>query len=140
MSRIAVDSSAILAIALGEPDALALEEALLESEPLMSVATRIELAHVALRRLGKAGVAEIETLLADFGVRFAPMDEEQSETAVKALLAYGKGRGEAPAALNLGDTFSYALAKTCDLPLLYKGDDFSRTDVRSALDTDSGPE
>ena len=62
-----------------------------------------------------------------------PLDERQAEIALAAMDRYGKGRGAEPAVLNYGDLFSYALAKARDLPLLYKGDDFARTDVRSAL-------
>lgn len=140
MSEVAVDSSAILAIVLREPEAPALEQILLESEPIMSVAARVELAHVALRRFGNDGLAAIEALLANYNIRFAPVDEEQSTAAITALRSYGKGRGEAPAALNFGDTFSYALAKARGLPLLYKGDDFSRTDIVSALNSASSQE
>jgi len=128
-----VDTSAILAIILNEQDSNLFKEALVGSDPLMSTATRIELAHVVLRRLGPDGLAEVDGLLSDFGFRFVPLDEEQSTVALHALTAFGKGRGAPPAVLNMGDTFSYALAKTRDLPLLYKGEDFARTDIRSAL-------
>ena len=138
MSEVIVDTSAVLAILFEEEDGEILERVLLESDPVMSTATRIELAHVALRRLGPDGVAQVEGALADLGVRFEPFDEAQAEAAIHAILAYGKGRGQPPAALNMGDTFSYALAKTRGLPLLYKGEDFSRTDIRSALDAHTG--
>lgn len=137
MKGIVVDSSAVLAIAFEEPDADIFERALVQSNPIMSAATRVEVAHATMRRFGIAGIAAVERLLMIYRIAFVPLDEKQSALALEALLAYGKGRGQPPAALNMGDTFSYALAKTRNLPLLYKGDDFSRTDIRSALDVDT---
>ena len=79
------------------------------------------------------GIEEAEGLLSDLGILSVPFDEQQADIALAAMDRYGKGRGAEPAVLNYGDLFSYALAKARDLPLLYKGDDFARTDVRSAL-------
>lgn len=99
----------------------------------MSVATRLEVNCVALKRFGEAGVEKVERLLNLYEFRFAPVEEEQMAEAVIALTRFGKGRGKAPAVLNFGDLFSYALAKTRDLPLLFKGRDFAKTDIRPAL-------
>lgn len=133
MREIVVDSSAIFAIILDEEDGPVFRRVLGDANPIISAATRVEIAQVALRRFGPAGISEAEGVLADYGVRTVPLDEDQSVAAISALIAYGIGRGTPPAVLNLGDSFSYALARTRNLPLLYKGDDFSRTDIRSAL-------
>ena len=130
---VVVDTSALSALIFREPDALRYHEFMAASDPVMALATRVELGVVARRRLGVGGIEVAETLLADYRVAFAPLDEEQAEIALAAMDRYGKGRGAEPAVLNYGDLFSYALAKARDLPLLYKGDDFARTDVRSAL-------
>jgi ribonuclease VapC len=130
---VALDTSALMAVLFKEADALRFHTALLGVAPVMSLATRVEAGVVARRRLGRDGIAEVEGLLADYKVEFVPLDDEQAAIALDAMDRYGKGRGAEPAALNYGDLFSYALAKVRDLPLLYKGDDFARTDVRSAL-------
>jgi ribonuclease VapC len=122
-----------MAVALREADRLRYHGALLAYQPVMSLATRVEVEVVARRKLGRAGPGLAATLLGDYGVSFVPLDERQTAIALDAMDRYGKGRGEEPAALNYGDLFSYALAKARGLPLLYKGDDFARTDVRSAL-------
>jgi ribonuclease VapC len=130
---VAVDTSALMAILLGEPDADRYFAVLADTAPMIALATRVELGCVARRKIGPTGIAEAEGLLGDLGVTSVAMDERQALVALEAMARYGKGRGEIPSALNYGDLFSYALAKSRDLPLLYKGDDFSRTDVRSAL-------
>lgn len=139
MKEIVVDSSAIFALALGEPEGDVFKQLLTDTQPIMSVATRVEIAHVALGRFGPAGVSAIDALLVNLGVRVEPLDEDQAAAAVAALLAFGKGRRAPPAVLNMGDSFSYALAKMRGLPLLYKGDDFAQTDIRSALDPEREP-
>jgi ribonuclease VapC len=122
-----------MAILLEESDAKAFLDVLVDSEPMITLATRVELGCVARRKLGPTGIEEAEGLLSDLGILSVPFDEQQAEIALAAMDRYGKGRGAEPAVLNYGDLFSYALAKARDLPLLYKGDDFARTDVRSAL-------
>jgi ribonuclease VapC len=128
-----VDTSAVMAVLLEESDAGRYEEALLGISPLMSFATLVELGSVTRRKLGRGGPDRMNRLLAVYAVSFAAVDAEQAQVALDAMDRYGKGRGAEPAVLNYGDLFSYALAKARDLPLLYKGDDFARTDVRSAL-------
>ncbi len=130
---VAVDSSSLMAILQEESDAKAFLDVLVDSEPMITLATRVELGCVARRKLGPTGIEEAEGLLSDLGILSVPFDERQAEIALAAMDRYGKGRGAEPAVLNYGDLFSYALAKARDLPLLYKGDDFARTDVRSAL-------
>jgi ribonuclease VapC len=122
-----------MAILLEESDAGSYLDVLIDSEPLISLATRVELGCVARRKLGPTGIEEAEGLLSDLRIASVPLDEQQATIVLAAMDHYGKDRGAEPAALNYGDLFSYALAKARDLPLLYKGDDFARTDVRSAL-------
>ena len=134
MTTVIVDSSALLSVIFEEPDSTTFNEALLRSDPILSCASRIEAAVVVQRRLGPRGSALLSRLLITYGVRLEAVDAVQTDIALSALANFGKGRGRSPASLNFGDLFSYALAKARDLPLLYKGTDFGRTDVVSALD------
>ena len=84
-------------------------------------------------RFGADGVRDLDLLIAKANVIQAPVDEEQAQLARRAFQKYGKGRH--PAGLNFGDCFSYALAKALDLPLLFKGNDFSQTDVECHPDS-----
>jgi ribonuclease VapC len=133
MTPIVVDTSAIMAVLLAEPDRTTFHEILLATAPVMSMATRVELSCTALGRFGPDRLHLVDELLESYEVRFEPVDEAQMKAAITAAAAYGKGRRAAPAVLNYGDLFSYALAKTWNLPLLYKGDDFAGTDIISAL-------
>ena len=130
---IAVDASAICAIAFGEPerdDIIAVLEA--ADGVLVSPVNRWEaFVSVQRRRPGVAGERIVENILTRAGIVVAEIGVAEAATAFEAWRAFGKGRH--PAALNLGDCFAYALAKSRDLPLLYKGNDFPKTDVRSAL-------
>lgn len=96
----------------------------------MSAATILELSIVIEARLGDAGAAELDLWLHKAGVEIVPVDSDQIAIARRAWRHFGKGRH--PAGLNYGDCFSYALAKTRGEPLLFKGDDFSRTDIAAA--------
>ncbi|KQY45745.1 type II toxin-antitoxin system VapC family toxin [Rhizobium sp. Root483D2] len=126
-----IDTSAIVAIALSEPDAETLERKIIDAPlRLMSAASLLELTMVIETRLGEAGVAEIDLWLHKAGVEFTPVDVEQAYVARQAWRKFGKGRH--PASLNYGDCFSYALAATRNEPLLFKGEDFSRTDIMVA--------
>lgn len=126
---IAVDSSALMAIVLDEPEASACAEALERSDPLiMSAMTYAEVMIVAEGRgCGDALRRLIEALAIDI----VPVDETTAEQVAYAYQVWGKGRHKA--SLNLGDCFSYVVAKTHDCPLLYIGNDFSQTDIESAL-------
>lgn len=99
----------------------------------MSAATLVEARIVATGKGGLAARRRLEALLRQAAVEVVPFDGEQADAAVDAHLAYGRGSGH-PARLNLGDTYSYALAYVRDEPLLFVGDDFARTDVRSAIE------
>jgi ribonuclease VapC len=128
--RLVVDSSAVLAVLFTEPDESRFVAALEGSrEILLSAATLVELSAVALGRLGETD--RLDRLLRTSAARVVALDEHQALAAREAFRRYGKGRHRA--GLNLGDCFAYALAKTRDLPLLFKGDDLAHTDVRSAL-------
>lgn len=126
-----IDTSAIVSIAFNEPDAETYEQKVVDApRRFISAATILELAIVIEARLGEAGAAELDLWLYKAGVEIVAVDAEQIAVARRAWRAFGKGRH--PASLNYGDCFSYALAKTRSEPLLYKGDDFSRTDIEAA--------
>jgi len=128
-----IDTSAVMAILLGEPQRAALES-MLESGPCrMSAATRVELAMVAEGRAGAEGARIAEEFLERFDVGVRSVDVRLARTAINGWRRYGKGRH--PAGLNFGDCFSYALAIELGEPLLFVGDDFSKTDVEPALIT-----
>jgi ribonuclease VapC len=127
-----VDTSALMAIVLGEPDAERYA-AVLSGAPHLLVAapTWLEAAIVAQARLGPAGHALLTELLDGLQVILVPFDEGLARLAHDGWLRFGRGRH--PAGLNLGDCFAYALAKQCGEPLIFKGEDFPRTDVVAAL-------
>jgi ribonuclease VapC len=128
-----VDSSAVIAILLREPDAERFARSIANAPIcLMSAVTRVELSFVIEGRHGDAGRADLDRFLADAQVEVASIGPEQAEIAIEAFRRYGKGRHRAR--LNIGDCFAYALAKATDQPLLFKGDDFNHTDLRSALE------
>ena len=127
-----VDTSAIMALLLKEPEASAFGTALAEQpRTAISTATLVELCMVAEGRAGAAVWAEVEALLAGAGVEVVPFTAGQAALAREGWRRFGKGRH--PAGLNLGDCFAYALARERGEPLLFKGEDFARTDVRRAL-------
>jgi ribonuclease VapC len=124
-----VDTSALVAIVNGEPEAGRFHDLLLDHEPVISCGTLIETLRVMQVGLGDPALASIDRLIEVYAIEPVPVDAEQVALAREGMLAYGKGRGEAPAALNFGDLFAYALAQQLRLPLLYKGEDFGATDV-----------
>lgn len=127
-----VDTSALVAILFAEPDAMAYAHAL-ETAPvrMMSAVTRVELSCVIEGRKGQAGRQELERLLACGAFETVAVTAHHADLAIGAFRRFGKGRHAA--GLNIGDCFSYALAKATDQPLLFKGDDFAQTDIASAL-------
>lgn len=124
------DTSALLAVLLGEPERSQFKRLLLEHEPKISAGTLIETLRVVQLALGPEALSGIDVLLKTSGAEIVPVDFDQVGLARQGMLLFGKGRGEQPAVLNFGDLFAYALAKRLDLPLLFKGDDFARTDVQ----------
>lgn len=130
-----IDTSALAAIVLGEADASAIGRcASTAIEVRLSTAIAVEAFIVLRSRLGQAGVDRLEALISALSIGLEPVDAAQMRVAIDAYGRYGRGSGH-PAQLNYGDCFSYALARTLDAPLLFKGDDFRHTDVRSALDS-----
>ncbi len=123
-----IDTSAIVAIALDEPDAPDIEVHIADDPVrLISAATVLEAAMVIETRLGDAGGREFDLWLLKIGAEIVPVDAEQADMARRAWRRYGKGRHAA--ALNYGDCFSYALAVSRGEPLLFKGEDFAKTGV-----------
>ncbi len=129
---IVIDSSALVAILRDEPERRFLIDTIVDhGEPCISAATYVEASMVMELRLGDRGGREIDKVIEDVGVAIVPFDQAQAKVAREAFHRFGKGRHRA--ALNLGDCFAYALAKTLSAPLLFKGDDFTLTDVGRAL-------
>lgn len=126
---IIVDTSAIVAVLFNEKEADELEQQLLVEQCVMSAATRVELGIVIEAKTGSAGTQLLEELLSRLSIEVVPVDEQIADAALVGWRRFGKGRHKA--ALNFGDTFSYALARQLDQPLLFVGDDFLHTDVRS---------
>jgi ribonuclease VapC len=127
-----IDTSALVAVLFDEPDKLRFEQALLSTSSLrMSAVTAVELSVVAQHRAGPEADAWAESLLQQFDIELVAFDREQAQIARHAFMLYGKGRH--PAGLNFGDLFAYALSKATGEPLLFKGDDFRKTDVEPAL-------
>lgn len=124
-----VDTSALVAVILGEPDAEAYLRTMMSADSLaVSAATLTEALIVVEARQGDEAASDLAGLLADLEVEVVAFDERQGQLAAAARRRFGKGRH--PAGLNLGDTFSYALAADRAEPLLFKGRDFAATDVR----------
>lgn len=128
---LAVDTSALTAILLGELEAPALLNALTAAASVGFCApNRTELLLVMQTRVGDLGVERAKQLLSLQRIQTISLDEALADSAADAYRRYGKGRH--PAGLNFGDCFAYALAIREQVPLLFKGDDFAKTDVRVA--------
>jgi ribonuclease VapC len=127
---IVVDTSALIAIFQGEPEAEAFLDIIMQTETtLIAAPTRLEAFIVASRRHGAVRAAELTELIADLRLTTVAFDRALADVAQAAYRTFGQGaRG-----LNYGDCFSYALAKSRDLPLLFKGEDFAATDVKRAI-------
>ncbi len=123
-----IDSSAIVAILRQEPEAEVFAGAVERHPTRVSAATVLETALVLRSPMASA----LDRLLADGRLDIVDFDSTQLRVAREALSTYGRGTGS-PAQLNFGDCFSYALAKVTGEPLLFKGDDFTHTDITSAL-------
>jgi ribonuclease VapC len=127
-----VDTSALLAIALREAEFDLFYVLLLRAKRRrMSAASYVEAAEVYLRRMSSIdGIGLLNRDLARLRIEIVPVTADQAYAAVEARRIYGKGRHRAD--LNYGDSFTYALAKILDEPLLFKGNDFIHTDVKRA--------
>lgn len=126
-----IDTSAIVAIALDEAEAPSFEQRI-ANDPvrLISAATVLEAAMVIETRLGEAAGSELDLWLHKAGIEIVAVEAAHADQARRAWRRYGKGRH--PAGLNFGDCFSYALSALTGEPLLFKGDDFSKTDIKIA--------
>ncbi len=128
-----VDSSALVAISQGEPGSAALVDALARAQSVaISASTLLEAQIVVDARRNPVVSSRFDALLTSHDIRVLPFTEDQTRIARQAYRDFGRGSGH-PANLNYGDCFSYALASERREPLLYVGDDFSHTDIRSAL-------
>ena len=130
---IVVDSSALIAILRREPEADLFLKVIAEADGcVLSTISLLETSMVLAGRIGDAASwTELDALIARARMQVVAQDTPMAEIARVAFLRYGKGRH--PAALNLGDCASYSLAKTRNLPLLFKGNDFPRTDLSVAV-------
>jgi ribonuclease VapC len=125
---IVVDTSIVVAIIKDEPEAAAFVDILDESQmTIMSIVSYVEAHMVTNDRRLRTEATDVDNVLAAAGIEIVDVTRDQAGLAVSAFLAYGKGRNRAR--LNLADCFSYALAKSRGAPLLFKGDDFSKTDI-----------
>jgi ribonuclease VapC len=130
---IAVDTSAIVAIALNEPEREAFRQAIMQArKALISTASVLEVKMVLYSRRGPRAVVLADDMLRLPMFEITPPGLADLDAAFAAFVAFGKGSTHA-AALNYGDLFSYALAKVRNLPLLFKGNDFCETDIRPAV-------
>ncbi|MBN2493973.1 MAG: type II toxin-antitoxin system VapC family toxin [Deltaproteobacteria bacterium] len=122
-----IDSSALLAILLGEPEAQAFARSIADDPTrLLSAVSALETAIVIQTKKGRPGGVELDLLMHKAQIEIVAMDTEQVGLARAAYDKFGKGH---PARLNLGDCCAYALSRSSGEPLLYRGEDFSRTDV-----------
>jgi ribonuclease VapC len=126
-----IDTSAVMAILLDEADAAQYVTVMIRTPSLiMSAATYVEFGIIARSRQG-FDAAAVDEALARWGVVIVPLSPTQARLAIEAFAAFGKGLH--PACLNYADCFAYALAKERGEPLLFKGSDFARTDIVSAI-------
>jgi len=127
-----IDTSAIVAILRQEPEARRFAEAI-EAAPVrrISATTYVEIGAVIDGARDPVASRLVDELLAKAGIIIEPVTAAQARIAMEAYRDFGKGSGHA-AGLNFGDCFAYALAKATGEPLLFKGDDFSHTDMTAA--------
>ena len=126
-----IDTSAIVAILRNEPEAVQLERALTADRIRLVPATCVlEARMVLVSRRGEHALAEVDLWLHTIEAAIIAVDADLVDMATQAWLAYGKGRH--PASLDFADCLSYALAKRADEPLLFLGNDFSKTDIEAA--------
>lgn len=127
-----IDSSALIAILAGEPERRAFIEAIAASDTrLVAAPSMLETGMVVMSRFGSGRLQDLQDFCARGLVETIPFGPTHVALALDAFGRFGKGRH--PAGLNFGDCVSYALAKATGEPLLFKGDDFSQTDITPAL-------
>jgi len=124
-----IDSSALIVLLLDEPETRDFVAAIARaSTRLVGAPSYLETSIVMLGRSGPTALESVNRLLAELSAQIVPFSEEQALLAIGAYKQYGRGTGH-PAHLNFGDCFTYALAKQTAEPLLFKGGDFSHTDL-----------
>ena len=127
-----IDTSALLAILLSEPEAPGLVKAIMSAErAVVGTPSLVEAAAVMLARKGPGGEVALDALLERLGIDSAPFTEDSARLARLAYSRFGKGVGS-PGVLNYGDCLAYGMAMASREPLLFKGDDFIKTDVTRA--------
>lgn len=126
---IAADTSALIAVVLGEPDAEHFLAALRSDSVVISAVSFAEALVVSEARQGPDARRDLELLVTGVVNRVVPVDETHARAAADAWRRFGQGRH--PAGLDFGDCFAYATASLANLPLLFKGDDFAQTDLRA---------
>ena len=128
-----VDTSALIAILFGEPETESLVKALVnDPKKMIGAFNMLESAIVVEAKKGEAGGRELDLLVHRARIEIIPLNGDQVELALAVWRKYGKGNH--PAGLNIGDCCAYALAKYSGEPLLFKGKDFSQTDIRPVID------
>lgn len=137
-----IDTSALLAILLDEPERRTFNEAIEAADSrVMSAATFVEISIIIESRFGAEGLRDLDLFLERAGIELVAVETEHAYVARRAFSRFGKGRH--PAGLNYGDCFAYALATVLEEPLLYKGEDFGQTDITPfippASEITSGP-
>jgi ribonuclease VapC len=129
---IVVDSSALLAIYFDEPENLQFAELLISADSSrIGAPNLVEASMVAEGRHGEAGCRQLDRIIANLGIDIVAFEPAHVLAAREAFRRFGKGQHRA--SLNFGDCCAYALAKTLNLPLLFKGNDFTLTDLKRAL-------
>lgn len=127
-----LDASAMVAMMTDETGAVAIEQRFGAADEVLCSAVSLWEATRAIARKRKVAMivahAEVEEFVSDFSLRLVPISQAEGGAAIDAHHRYGKGTGH-PARLNMGDCFAYACAKTNGAALLYKGDDFTKTDL-----------
>ncbi len=127
----AIDTSAVITILFQEPEAERITRTIVgATSRLLSSASLLEAGIILQARHGDEGARDLDLLLHTLSLEIVPVSEKQANLARKAYRQFGKGIH--PAGLNYGDCFSYALAKDKSLPLLFKGEDFNKTDIQIA--------
>ena len=127
-----IDTSALVAILLGEPEASRLVKAIIEAErPVVGTPTLVEASAVMLAKKGPGGEIALDALMERLGIEPEPLTEDAARIARLGYSRFGKGVAS-PGVLNYGDCLAYGVAMAAREPLLFKGDDFGHTDVAVA--------
>jgi ribonuclease VapC len=132
--RLVVDTSALVAIALAEPERDRFREILQRAEGFVSIASLTETYLVLQARRGPLAIAEFDIMMNALELGIEPVLAEDRAILQGAVRDFARGRRQPPAVLNFGDLFAYALARRLGLPLLFKGTDFAQTDIMAVPD------